>query len=90
MLLRIPEHPKEADKVNSPSNGDYAASLMKVMKLLTRFETKLEDCQLSNEELIEVVNGLKTIQNKTDSILNAVREYTGKSQQDLFTGSKDT
>lgn len=88
MLLKIPEHPKEADKVNDPRNVDHTEALVRVIKLLARFETKLEGYQLNEEKLVEVVKSLETIRDKTDSVLNAVREHTVKSQMDLFTGRK--
>ena len=58
--------------------------LRKVNRLLDRFEAALDDKQPDDNDLSEILEDLKLIGGKCETILNTVQNAGGRSQLDLF------
>ncbi len=89
MLLGLAGKSEEAVEDDKKKNEDLLSVLAKVLKFLTKFETRLEDREFNVKVLAEATRNVELIQNKTNSILHIIRNYGGKNQMDLFTSNTD-
>lgn len=80
IALRDDRHGKKAKEDVSP----LLTMLKKANRLLDRFEVAMEDNQPDDKDLARILDELKLISGKSETILNSAKKTDGMSQLDLF------
>ena len=89
-LFKLSDDEKNTSSRNGVPSANMVSILEKILRLLTRAETQLEDKEINEADWTAVMNNMELIHSKANSIYQKIQGYSGPRQMDFFRPMKTT